>query len=337
MVKRRFSMSKMDRLYDVIVIGGGPAGLTAALYLARANCRVLVLEKRGFGGQIAITDEVVNYPGIKRISGMELTETMRHQAEAFGAEFLLARAQTLELSGDVKTVRTSMGDFYCLGVLLATGAQPRTAGFRGESEFRGRGVSYCATCDAGFFRDKEVFVIGGGYTAAEESVFLTKFARHVTIMIRKGDFSCPASAADKARNHEKITVLPNTVVLEVSGDDGLNRIGYKNTATGEVTEYQSPNGETLGLFVFAGYAPDSTLAAGIAERNEQGYIVTDENQKTSVDGLYAAGDVCVKPLRQIVTATADGALAAMALEKYCASAREKTVGRAETGETDTRA
>lgn len=164
-------------------------------------------------------------------------------------------------------------------------------------------------------------MIGGGFTAAEESVFLTKFARHVTMLIRKNDFACPASVADKARNHEKITVLFNTVVQEVSGDDGLRRIQYQNTTTGEITEYQSPDGETIGVFVFAGYAPDTALVSGIAEQDARGYIITDENQKTSVEGLYAAGDICVKPLRQVITAASDGAVAAAALEKYCGALR----------------
>ena len=317
--REKFPMMN-EKLYDVIVIGGGPAGLTAALYLARAGCRTLVVEKRGYCGQIAITDEVVNYPGVLTTSGMELTETMRHQAESFGAEFLIAEARELSLFDAEKTVKTSVGDFRCIGVLLATGAQPKMAGFRGEEEFRGRGVSYCATCDGAFFRNKDVFVIGGGFTAAE-SVFLTKFARHVTILIRKNDFACPASVADKARNHEKITVLFNTVVREVSGDDGLRRIQYQNTATGEITDYQSPDGETIGVFVFAGYAPDTALVSGIVERDARGYIRTDENQKTSVEGLYAAGDICVKPLRQVITAASDGAVAAAALEKYCGALR----------------
>ena len=314
-------MEQTANFYDVVVIGGGPAGLTAALYLARARYRVVVVEKDHFGGQITITSEVVNYPGVGRTSGTELTETMRKQAEGFGAEFLLAEVTGLELSGDIKTVRTGRGDLRCFGVLLATGAHPRMVGFQGEEQFRGRGVAYCATCDGAFFRNKDVFVIGGGFTAAEESVFLTKFARHVTILIRKNDFACPASVADKARNHEKITVLFNTVMQEVSGDDGLRRIQYQNTATGEIIDYQSPDGETIGVFVFAGYAPDTALVSGIAERDARGYIITDENQKTSVEGLYAAGDICVKPLRQVITAASDGAVAAAALEKYCGALR----------------
>lgn len=314
----------MENLYDVVIVGGGPAGLTAALYLARAKYRVLVLEKEQFGGQIAITQDVVNYPGIAKTSGKALTETMRSQAESFGAEFLLAETTGFALTEDIKTVKTNRGEFQCFGVLLATGAHPRTVGFQGEEEYKGRGVAYCATCDGEFFTGKEVFVVGGGFAAAEESVFLTKFARHVTILIRKDDFSCAASVADQARNHDKITVLTNTVLEEVSGEEGLTYARYKNTATGEVTEYRSEPGETFGVFVFGGYAPATEGLKGLVELNEQGYLVTDASLKTSVEGVYAAGDVCIKPLRQVVTATGDGALAATELEKYVASMQRKT-------------
>ena len=317
-------MVQMENLYDVVVIGGGPAGLTAALYLARARYRVVVVEKDHFGGQITITAEVVNYPGVGRTSGTELTETMRKQAEGFGAEFLLAEVTGLDLSGDVKTVRTSRGDLKCFGVLLATGAHPRMVGFQGEEQFRGRGVAYCATCDGEFFTGKDVFVVGGGFAAAEESVFLTKYARHVTILIRGDDFSCAQATADAARNHEKITVLPNTEVEEVSGDTALRFLRYRNTKTGQVTKYHAADGETFGVFVFAGYEPATELVRGLAELNEQGYVLTDRNQKTTADGLYAAGDVCVKPLRQVVTAVGDGALAATELERLCAAMQVKT-------------
>ena len=317
-------MVQMENLYDVVVIGGGPAGLTAALYLARARYRVVVVEKDCFGGQITITAEVVNYPGVGRTSGTELTETMRKQAESFGAEFLLAEVTGLDLSGDVKTVRTSRGDLKCFGVLLATGAHPRMVGFQGEEQFRGRGVAYCATCDGEFFTGKDVFVVGGGFAAAEESVFLTKYARHVTILIRGDDFSCAQATADAARNHEKITVLPNTEVEEVSGDTALRFLRYRNTKTGQVTKYHAADGETFGVFVFAGYEPATELVRGLAELNEQGYILTDRSQKTTTDGLYAAGDVCVKPLRQVVTAVGDGALAATELERLCAVLQAKT-------------
>ena len=314
----------MENLYDVVVIGGGPAGLTAAIYLARAKYRVVVVEKEKFGGQITITHEVVNYPGVERTSGAELTETMRKQAESFGAEFMLAGVESLDMSGDVKIVRTDRGELKCFGVLLATGAHPRMVGFTGEEEFRGRGVAYCATCDGEFFTGKEVFVVGGGFAAAEEAVFLTKYASHVTILIRRDDFSCAKSAADAARNHEKITVLTNTEVVDVTGDSTLRAIRYRNKLTGEVTERRAPEGGNIGVFVFAGYAPATDLIRDLADVTPDGYVVTDRSMKTSVDGLYAAGDVCVKALRQVVTAVGDGALAATELEKYAASLQKKT-------------
>lgn len=313
-----------DNLYDVVVIGGGPAGLTAALYLARARYRVLVVEKEQFGGQITITDEVVNYPGVERTNGKALTETMRKQSESFGAEFLLAEVEGISLDGDIKTVRTSRGELRCFGILLATGAHPRKVGFQGEEEFQGHGVAYCATCDGEFFTGKDVFVVGGGFAAAEESVFLTKYAKHVTILIRGEDFTCATASAEAARKHEKITILTNTQVEEVSGDSALRLLRYRNNITGEVTEYRPPEGETFGVFVFAGYAPATELVRGLADVNEQGYILTDHSQRTSIEGLYAAGDVCVKPLRQLVTAVGDGALAATELERYAAEMQQKT-------------
>ncbi len=314
----------MKNLYDVVVVGGGPAGLTAALYLARAKYRVVVVEKENFGGQIRITHEVVNYPGVAKTSGAELTETMRKQAEIFGAEFMLAEVERLELTGDVKTVHTSKGQLQAFGVLLATGAHPRMIGFKGEEEFRGRGVAYCATCDGEFFTGKDVFVVGGGFAAAEEAVFLTKYARQVTILIRKDDFSCAAAAAEQARNHEKIRILCNTEVEEVLGDAALRKIRYRNNKTGEVKEFAAAEGDNLGVFVFAGYAPATSLVEGMGVTDEAGYILTDRNQKTAIDGFYAAGDVCAKSLRQVVTAVGDGAAAATELEKHASAMQKKT-------------
>lgn len=313
-----------DRFYDAIIIGGGPAGLTGAIYLARACYRVLVLEKEGFGGQITITSEVVNYPGVEKTNGRELTETMRRQAQYFGAEFMLADATSLDLDGDIKTVETSRGKFQCYGLMIATGAHPRMVGFKGETEWRGHGVAYCATCDGEFFTGKQVFVIGGGFAAAEESVFLTKYASHVTILIRGDDFTCAKSVADEVRKHSDITVLTNTTVNYVDGDDDLKVIEYVNSKTGEVTKYEAEEGDTFGVFVFAGYTPATELIKGKAELDPAGYVITDRNQKTSIDGVYAAGDVCVKNLRQVVTAVGDGATAATELEKYAAKLAEKT-------------
>ena len=311
-------------LYDAVIVGGGPAGLTAALYLARARYRVIVVEKDHFGGQITITADVVNYPGVPGASGEELAGAMRRQAEAFGAEFLLAEVTELDLDGDVKTVRTTRGDLSCFGVLMATGAHPRRLGFAGEDEFRGRGVAYCATCDGEFFTGKDVFVVGGGFAAAEESVFLTKYANHVTILMITDDFTCAPAAAEEARRHEKITVLPRTEVLEVAGSGALEVLRYRNLDTGEVTEHRAKTPGDFGVFVFAGYEPATELVRGIAEVDEWGYLVTDRAQHASVEGLYAAGDVCVKSLRQVVTATGEAALAATEMERYLAASQEKT-------------
>ena len=313
-----------ENFYDVVVVGGGPAGLTAALYLARARYRVLVVEKDHFGGQITITAEVVNYPGAGRVSGTQLTDTMRKQAQSFGAEFMLAEVEGFDMEGPVRKVHTSRGDLECFGILLATGAHPRMLGFKGEDEFRGHGVAYCATCDGEFFTDKEVFVIGGGFAAAEESVFLTKYARHITILIRGDDFSCAKSVADNTRKNEKITVLTNVEVQEVTGDSALRTLTYKNRKTGELTTYTADPGDTFGVFVFAGYEPATELVKGIADLNPQGYILTDRTQQTNVPGLYAAGDVCVKNLRPVITATGDGALAATELERYAAAMQKET-------------
>lgn len=314
----------IEKLYDVIIIGGGPAGLVAALYLARARYRVLVVEKEKFGGQITITSEVVNYPGVRRTSGTELTETMRRQAQSFGAEFMLAEATGLKLEGDIKEVETNRGRLFCFGILLAAGAHPRMVGFAGEAAFRGHGVAYCATCDGEFFTGKPVFVVGGGFAAAEESVFLTKYASHVTILMREDDFTCAKATAEAARQNEHITILTNTVVDEVSGDAALRKLRYHNTKTGEETVFEAPDGGTFGVFVFAGYEPATELVKGVAELDSQGYIVTDRAQNAGIPGLYAAGDLCQKPLRQVVTAVGDGALAATELERYAAAMQKRT-------------
>ncbi len=316
--------AQAEDLYDAVIVGGGPAGLTAAIYLARAQYRVIVVEKEKFGGQITITEEVVNYPGVAKTSGAALAETMRQQAESFGAEFMLAEVTKLDVSGDIKTVTTTRGDLKTFGILLATGAHPRHVGFPGEEEFQGRGVAYCATCDGEFFTGKEVFVVGGGFAAAEESVFLTTYASHVTVLIRKDGFSCAQSAADECLNNPNITVLTNTEIVEAIGDTALRTLRYRNNKTGEESEYSAPEGDTFGIFVLAGRVPATSLLEGIADVNDAGYVITDEHQQTTAVGLYAAGDVCTKSLRQVVTATGEAALAATELERYVASMREKT-------------
>ncbi|MCI7438041.1 MAG: FAD-dependent oxidoreductase [Coriobacteriaceae bacterium] len=318
------SENDIENVYDAVVIGGGPAGLTAALYLARARYRVLVVERERFGGQITITSEVVNYPGVLSASGEQLTDTMRRQAESFGAEMLLATVTSLDLAGDVKVVRTSRGDIRCLAALLATGASPRGAGFAGEDEFRGHGVAYCATCDGEFFTGREVFVVGGGFAAAEEAVFLTAYASHVTILVREDDFSCAKATADAAYANEKITVRTNARLLAVEGDSVVRGVRWLDCSTGEEHEFFSADGGPVGVFVFVGYTPATSLVAGMAELDPQGHVLTDERQMTSADGLFAAGDVCQKRLRQVATAVGEGAATATEMERYLKAARERT-------------
>ena len=317
-------MSRND-LYDVIVIGGGPAGLTAGLYLARARYRVLILEKDDFGGQITITNEVVNYPGVGRTTGRALTQTMRQQAQDFGAEFLSAEAIGLDVHGDVKTVHTSRGDLKAFGILLATGASPRKLGFEGEPEYAGRGVAYCATCDGEFFTGKEVLVVGGGFAAAEESVFLTTYASKVTVLVREQDFTCDATVAAAAKNNPKIDVRYQVELQGVTaGQGGLREAAILNRATGQTETWRPADGGTFGVFVFAGYVPATDLVRGVVELDDYGYVVTHGYLETSVPGVYAAGDLRAKNLRQVVTATADGAIAAVELERYAKRMSEKT-------------
>lgn len=304
----------MNNIYDVIIVGGGPAGLSAAIYLARAKFSVLIIEKETIGGQITITDEVVNYPGILKTTGKELTENMRKQAQNFGAEFILADVKEMKLEESVKQIETSKGTFNSVGVVLATGSSPRKLGFVGEKEYQGRGIAYCATCDGEFFTDLEVFVIGGGFAAAEEAVFLTKYASKVTIIVREPDFTCAKTVADHTRNHEKIEIHYQTEIVEAGGNDKLEYAIFKNNETGKTWRYENAN--TFGIFVFAGYEPATKVFEKQVTLTKFGNVITDMNQKTNIDGVYGAGDVCEKNLRQVVTAVSDGAIAATSLEKY---------------------
>lgn len=313
----------MDTVYDAIIVGGGPAGLSAAIYMARARFHVLVIEKEKMGGQITITSEVVNYPGIFHTSGEKLTSEMIRQAKAFGAEFLSADVTGLELEGDYKTVHTSRGDFKTLGIIYAGGAHPRLAGFTGETEFRGHGVAYCATCDGEFFTGRTIFVIGGGYAAVEEGLFLTKYGKKIIMVIRGDDFSIDSAAVEELKENPQVTILYHTQVEKVEGDSAVRRVVLKDRKTGEETVYTADDGDFYGVFVFVGYAPENGLLQGKVDLNPQGYVITDRDQKTNIDGVYAAGDICVKNLRQVVTAVSDGAVAATSLEKYLGSQYRK--------------
>lgn len=313
----------IDEIYDGIIIGGGPAGLSAAIYLARAKYRVLVIEKETIGGQITITSEVVNYPGVPQTNGTELTENMRKQAEYFGAEFAVAAVKEIQLEETVKTIVTEKGTYRALGIVLATGASPRKIGFQGETQFQGRGVAYCATCDGEFFAGMDVFVLGGGFAAAEEAMFLTKYAKKVRIMVRGDSFSCAGSIVDEVMSHPGIEVRFNTQIVEAGGKGKLEYAIFRDRKDDSTWEYKPESGEGFGIFVFAGYEPATALFKDLVELNESGYLITDINQKTSIDGVYGAGDVCVKNLRQVVTAVSDGAVAATSLEKYLAAQYEK--------------
>ena len=306
----------MKDFYDAVIVGGGPAGLSAAIYLARAQYSVLVVEKEKIGGQITITSQVVNYPGVFSADGNRLTGERRRQAESFGAEFLLANVSALDMDGDKKTVHTDKGKIQCFGMVLATGASPRRAGFKGEEEFRGRGVAYCATCDGEFFTGKDVFVVGGGFAAAEEGIFLTRYAKKVTILVRDEKFSCADSIAEQVMSTPEIEVRFNTQIREVGGRGLLNYGVFFNNITGEEYQYEAGEGNNFGVFVFAGYAPATDLFKDQLQLTPDGYLVTDRDQKTSKDGIYGAGDVCEKQLRQVVTAVSDGAVAATSMEKY---------------------
>lgn len=307
-------MKNQENFYDVVIAGAGPAGLSAAIYMARAKYKVLVLEKEAIGGQITITTEIVNYPGVGQTSGKELTDTMRVQAEAFGAEFAIAEVLNLELDQEIKTIYTTSGVFKALGIVLAVGANPRKLGFTGEKEYQGRGVAYCATCDGEFFTGKDVFVIGGGFAAVEEGIFLTKYARSVTMIVRGEAFTCARTIADEIKNHDRIQVRFHTELKEVKGSPMVSYARFVNNRTGEEWIHEDDTG--FGVFVFAGYVPNTAWLPERIKRDAQGYLITDINQKTNLDGVYGAGDVCVKNLRQVVTAVSDGATAATALEKY---------------------
>ena len=306
----------MEKIYDLIIIGGGPTGLTAGIYAGRAKLNVLILEKSSIGGQIYLTNEVANYPGIFETTGSNYAEQLKKQAEAFGVEIISGEVINMDFSKEIKEIRTSTNSYKGYSVLIATGASPRKLGFPGEEEYTGRGVAYCATCDGEFFTDMDVFVIGAGFAAAEEAMFLTKFARKVTVIAREPEFTCAKSIADKVLANSKIEVKFNTEILEANGDIQLRSAKFKNNVTNEIFEYKANEGESFGIFVFIGYEPQSKLFKDIITLDNQGFIPTDENLATNIEGVYAAGDIRPKKLRQLVTAVSDGATAAFSIEKY---------------------
>ena len=306
----------VNNMYDLIIVGAGAAGLSAAIYAGRAKLKTLVIEKSSIGGQIKITAEVVNYPGVFSTSGAALSDEMKKQAVNFGVEFVTGDIAQVDFSQDIKTLTTQIGETYsAVGVIIATGAKPRLLGFAGEQEFAGRGIAYCATCDGEFFTGKDVFVIGAGFAAAEEAIFLTRFARKVTVIAREPEFTCSKTIADKVLAHEKIEVKFNSEILYVRGTNVVKEAKFVNNQTKETWVHKVDEG-TFGVFVFVGYQPENDVFKGHVAMDNWGYIPADEDMQTNVPGIYVAGDIRPKRLRQLVTATADGAIASTAAEKY---------------------
>ena len=308
----------MSKVYDVIILGAGPGGLAAGLYAGRSRLSTLVIEKGQDGGQIAITDDIENYPGqmVEGEAGPSLIARMTQQVEKFGAERVADTINAVDFSGEIKILKSAKNEYQAKNVIIATGAYARPIGCKGEAEFRGKGVSYCATCDANFFEDFEVYVVGGGDSAIQEALYLTKFARKVTVIHRRDELRAAKSLQERAFANPKIEFMWNTVVEELHGDDILSGMTVKDTKTGELREIKADEEDGMfGLFGFIGYNPKSELVEGKLEL-ENGYIKTDENMHTSVPGVFAAGDIRVKSLRQVITAAADGAIAAVQAEHY---------------------
>ena len=303
----------MSKVYDVVIIGGGPAGLSAGLYASRARMSAMIVEKAKWGGQAGTTEELENYPGsIEMPTGPKLMERMKNQAEAFGTELVKDEVLSIDTSDKIKKIKLGSGnEISTRTIIIATGAQPMMLGIPGETELRGKGVSYCATCDADFFAELEVVVVGGGDAAVEEAIYLTKFAEKVTIVHRRDQFRAAKSIAEKAMKNDKIDIMWDTVPEEIYGDGIVEGIKLRNVKTNEVTDFR-----TDGVFMFVGTKPISDFAKGVVEMDQKGYIMADEEMRTSIEGIFAAGDVRVKSLRQVVTAAADGAIAAVNAEKY---------------------
>jgi len=304
-------------LYDVIIIGGGPAGISAGIYAGRGLLKTLIIEKTKHGGQAALTNEIDNYPGADlEETGPSLIAKMVKQAERFGVEFATDDISNVDFDGDVKTLTGGKGTYEAKTVIIATGAFPRLLGCKGERELTGKGVSYCATCDAAFFEELEVYVVGGGDSAVQEAMFISRFARKITIIQNLPELTAAKSLQQKVLNDPKFSFVYNSVVEELKGDEGLlDTIIIKNDQTGELTEFKADEEDgTFGLFVFIGLIPSTEIFNNAVEM-DRGYIPTDENMRTNVKGVYAVGDCRVKPLRQVVTAAADGAIAAMDIEK----------------------
>ena len=304
-----------NKLLDLVIVGAGPAGLSAAIYAQRALLNTVVLEQQAVGGQVLLTSEVDNYPGVPHADGYSLIDLMKGQATEFGATIVSDKVTSLEHKPDGTFEVTASSETYqAKAVILAGGATPRLAGFTGEKDFSGRGVSYCATCDGMFYRGKQVFVVGGGNSAVEEALFLTRFASKVTLLVRKDYLRAQASLAQEALGHDKIEVRFLTSLTKVDGERFVTELTLRDNKTGEEHVEKYPEG--AGVFVFVGRVPASELVADLADLDADGYVITADDLSCKTPGLYVAGDVRQKPLRQILTAASDGAIAATSASTY---------------------
>jgi thioredoxin reductase (NADPH) len=316
-----------EHVYDLIIIGAGPAGLSAGIYAGRATLDTLILEADTVGGQVTTTSVVYNYPAAPAVDGTQLANQMQKQAADFGVTIKRDGVQEVQLDGKIKVITTKSGHRYqTRSVIVATGAHPRKVGFKGEDEFRGRGVAYCSTCDGELFSGLQVFVVGGGYAAAEEADYLTRYAKHVTVLVRGDHFSCPPLTASRALDNPKVSVKYNTEVKEVKGNTYLTEMTLVNNKTGQEQTYQVIDGDkTFGIFVYVGTEPETELFKDQLDLDRHGYILADEQCATNIAGVYTAGDVLAKKLRQIITAASDGAIAATNAEAYI-TAEKKRLG-----------
>jgi len=306
-------MQEAMDIYDVIIIGGGPAGLTAGLYTSRARLRSILIEKGFAGGQVVTIEWVENYPGFDEgVSGIELSQRIERQAKKFGLEIIQSAVAGIYLHDEIKKIALEEGKIHeAKAVILATGANPRPLKVEGEEKYRGRGVSYCATCDGAFFKGKKIAVIGGGDSAVEEAIFLTKFAEVVYVIHRRDQLRATKISQERAFANQKIKFLWNSLVERIDGKDTVTALFLKNVKTGEVSRL-----DVEGVFIYVGYNPNIGFLKGIIKLDEDNYIITDEEMSTSVPGIFAAGDVRAKSLKQITTAVGDGAIAAVSAEKY---------------------